>query len=67
MQLSEIIAGIEHAQAMQRNEGNEHPGQTFAYTFPVTPSQRLLLLHIARLEFVESPDGDLIGCFKPAA
>lgn len=64
MQLSSILEGIRHAQSVQDADGEQHPGQTFAYTFPVTFAQRLLLQHIAGLEFVEQPDG-VIGCFKP--
>lgn len=72
MQVSEILEGIRHAQAVQDQEGADHPGQTFAYTFPVTYVQQLLLPPIEGLEFVEQAeeaDGDrhIVGCFKPRA
>lgn len=72
MLLAEILKGIAHAQDVQDREGEQHPGESFAFTFPVTSAQREYLAgrHIPGLEFVEYRDPHtqqitVMGCFKP--
>jgi hypothetical protein len=72
VQLAEILKGIEHAQEVQDREGDQHPGESFAFTFPVTFAQRVVLRtrRIRGLEFVPMRDPEsrflnFMGCFKP--
>lgn len=76
MQLADIIRGMTAAQDIQDTEGSQHPGQCFAFTFPVTLLQRIQLRarqfdgKAPGLQFVRTidpQDGRLkwMGCFKP--
>jgi len=72
MPLAEILKGIAHAQEVQDREGDQHPGESFAFTFQVTFAQQVVLRarRIKGLEFVPRRDPEtrflyFMGCFKP--